>query len=122
MAKRRGAPRWASLLSWIVGAVVWLWLINDLIMQDLPKTSILANAGAELLLEGLFFVAVATVLVLIPWHPQYLVKDHRITIRHQRKSPESIQMLIGIIQVLGGAESAPISGGLGPMCIGPMVT
>ncbi len=62
MAKRRGAPRWASLLSWIVGAVVWLWLINDLIMQDLPKTSILANAGAELLLEGLFFVAVATVL------------------------------------------------------------
>ncbi len=62
MAKRRGALRWASLLSWIVGAVVWLWLINDLIVQDLPKTSILANAGAELLLEGLFFVVVATVL------------------------------------------------------------
>jgi len=61
MAKRRGAPRWASLLSWIVGAVVWLWLINNLILQDLPKTSILANAGAELLLEGLFFVVVATV-------------------------------------------------------------
>ena len=62
MAKRRGAPRWASLLSWIVGAVVWLWLINNLILQDLPKTSILANAGAELLLEGLFFVVVATVV------------------------------------------------------------
>ncbi len=29
-------------------------------MQDLPKTSILANARAELLLEGLFFVVVAT--------------------------------------------------------------
>ena len=62
MAKRRGAPRWAKLLSWIVGAVVWLWLINNLILQDLPKTSILANAGAELLLEGLFFVVVATVV------------------------------------------------------------
>ncbi len=60
--KRRGAPRWASLLSWIVGAVVWLWLIDDLILQDLPKTSILANAGAELWLEGLFFVVVATVV------------------------------------------------------------
>ncbi len=62
MAKRRGAPRWASLLSWIVGAVVWLWLINNLILQDFSKTSILANAGAELLLEGLFFVVVATVV------------------------------------------------------------
>ncbi len=66
--KRRGAPRWASLLSWIVGAVVWLWLINDLILQDLPKMSILANAGAELLLTGLFTfnslfsVAAATVV------------------------------------------------------------
>ncbi len=62
MAKRRGAPRWASLLSWMVGAVVWLWLINDLILQNLPKTSILANAGAEVLLEGLFFVVAATVV------------------------------------------------------------
>ncbi len=61
-AKRRGAPRWESLLSWIVGAVVWLWLINDLILQDLPKTSILANAGAELVLEGLFSVVAATVM------------------------------------------------------------
>ncbi len=60
--KRRGAPRWASLLSWIVGAAVWLWLINDFVVQDLPKTSILANAGAELVLEGLFFVVVATAL------------------------------------------------------------
>ncbi len=58
--KRRGAPRWARLLSWIVGAVVWLWLINDLIVQDLPPTGTLANAGAELLLNGLFFVVVAT--------------------------------------------------------------
>ncbi len=33
-----------------------------LILQDSPKTSILANAGAELLLEGLFVVVVATVV------------------------------------------------------------
>ncbi len=69
--KRRGTPRWASLLSWIVGAVVWLWLINNLILQDLPKTSILANAGAELLLEGLFFVVAATVLAAFA---MYLVR------------------------------------------------
>ncbi len=56
------------MLSWIVGAVVWLWLINDLILQDLPKMSILANAGSELLLTGLFTfnslfsVAAATVV------------------------------------------------------------
>ena len=60
--KPRGAPRWARLLSWIVGAVVWLWIVNRFIVQDLPKTSILANARAELLLEGLFFVVVATAL------------------------------------------------------------
>ncbi len=71
MARRRGTPRWARLSSWIVGAVVWLWLINDLISQDLPKTSILANAGAELLLEGLFFVVAATVLAAFA---MYLVR------------------------------------------------
>ncbi len=60
--KRRGAPRWARLLSWIVGAVVWLLIVDVTILQDLPKTSILANARAELLLEGLFFVVVATAL------------------------------------------------------------
>ncbi len=60
--KRRGTPRWARLLSWIVGVVVWLWLFNDLIVQDLPETSVLGNAGAELFLNGLYFVAVATVV------------------------------------------------------------
>ncbi len=60
--KRRGAPRWARLLSWIVGAFVWLLIVDVTILQDFPKTSILANAGAELLLEGLFFVVVATVV------------------------------------------------------------
>ncbi len=61
MAKRIGGPR-GVLLSWIVGAVVWLWLINDLFLQDLPITSILANAGVELFLNGLFFVVAATVV------------------------------------------------------------
>ncbi len=61
-AARRGTPKWARLSSWLIAVAVWIWFINDLIFQDLPKTSILANAGAELLLEGLFFVVVATVL------------------------------------------------------------
>ena len=61
-AARRGTPRWARLLSWIVAAVIWLWIINVTIVQDLPKTNLLANAGAEMLINGLFFVAVATVL------------------------------------------------------------
>ncbi len=60
--KRRGAPRWARLLSWIVGAVVWLLIVDVTIVRDLPPTGTLANAGAELLLEGLFFVVVATAL------------------------------------------------------------
>ncbi len=58
--KRRRDPRWALLLSWIVAAVVWLWIVNDLIVRDFPPTGTLANAGAELLLNGLFFVVVAT--------------------------------------------------------------
>ncbi len=61
-AARRGTPRWARLSSWLIAVAVWIWVINDLILEDLPKTSILANAGAELLLEGLFFVVVATVV------------------------------------------------------------
>jgi hypothetical protein len=50
------------LLSWIVGAVLWLWVINVTIVQRLLETDPLINAGAELLLNGLFFVVVATVL------------------------------------------------------------
>ncbi len=61
-AKRRGTPRWARLLSWIVAAVVWLWIIYATIVRDLPETSVLTNAGAELLLNGLFFVGAATAL------------------------------------------------------------
>ncbi len=60
-AKRR-APRWARLLSWIVAAVIWLWIISVTIVRNLPETSVLANAGTELLLNGLFSVAAATAL------------------------------------------------------------
>ncbi len=60
--KRRRTPRWALLLSWIVAAVVWLWIVYRFIVQDLPETSVLVNAGAELALNIVFFVAVATVL------------------------------------------------------------
>ncbi len=61
-AKRRGTPRWARLLSWIVGGGIWLWVIIVTVLQRLPETSALANASAELLLNCLFFVVVATVL------------------------------------------------------------
>ncbi len=60
-AKRDDAPRWARLSSWIVGAVVWLWIIND--FEDWPPTSvILANPSAPLVIDSLFFVLVATVV------------------------------------------------------------
>ncbi len=49
------------MLSWIVGAVVWLWLVNDLIVRDRPWSNALANAGAEQL-NIVIFVVVATVL------------------------------------------------------------
>ena len=62
MATGHATPRWARLSSWLIAVAVWIWVINDLVLQDLPKTSILANADAELLLEGLFFVVVATAL------------------------------------------------------------
>ncbi len=61
-AKRRGTPRWARLLSWIVAAAVWLWIVYVTIVSDLLETSVLENAGTELLLNGLFFVVAATVL------------------------------------------------------------
>jgi len=62
-AKRDDAPRWARLSSWIGGAVVWLWIINDFVVRDWPPTSvILANPSAPLVINSLFFVLVATVV------------------------------------------------------------
>ncbi len=64
-AKRRGTPRWARVLSWIMGAVIWLWvLINGTQVSDWSSASALANADTELLVNVLFFAVVATVLAV----------------------------------------------------------
>ncbi len=47
MEKRLGTSTWAHLLSWIVAAVVWLWVINVTVVRDRPWSSALANASAE---------------------------------------------------------------------------
>ena len=61
--KRRRTPRGAILLSWIVAAVVWLWIFYRFIVHDLPETSSVFDAsGIIMLLNGLFFVVVATVV------------------------------------------------------------
>ncbi len=65
--KRDDAPRWARLSSWIVGAVVWLWIINGFVLRDWPPMSvILANPpSASLVIDSLFFVLVATVVAAL---------------------------------------------------------
>ncbi len=60
--KRDDAPRWARLSSWIVGAVVWLWLINEHLVYHLLKSHYLA---AEHLIDVLFIVVMATVVAII---------------------------------------------------------
>ena len=60
--KRDDAPRWARLSSWIVGAVVWLWLINEHLVYHLLKSHHLA---AEHLFDVLFIVVMATVVAII---------------------------------------------------------
>ncbi len=84
-AKRVDAPRWARLSSWIVGAVVWLGIVYRFIVQDLPEMSVLGQPGSELtldgpttqatrnelLLDGLFFVVVATAVAAFA---MYLVR------------------------------------------------
>ncbi len=66
MAKRRNPPRWARLLSWIVAAFIWLWVINVTAVRDRPWSNALANASAEQLgtmaLNSVFFVVAATFL------------------------------------------------------------
>ncbi len=66
MAKRLGTPTWALLPSWIVAAVVWLWVINVTVVRDRPWSSALANASAEQLgtmaLNSVIFVVAATVV------------------------------------------------------------
>ncbi len=65
--KRRRTPRWAILLSWIMGAVVWLWIVYRFIVQDLLESVLDSLAEkrpgqAELFFNGLFFVVAATAL------------------------------------------------------------
>ena len=60
--KRRRTPRWALLLSWIVGAAIWLWIVYRFIVQDFPETIDVDNADADLALNSVFFVVAATAL------------------------------------------------------------
>ncbi len=63
--KRDDAPRWARLSSWIVGAVVWLWIINGFVVRDWPPTSVIVanpSVRAPLVIDSLFFALVATVV------------------------------------------------------------
>ncbi len=62
MAKRRGAPRWARFLSWIVAAAVWLWVINVTIVQSSALANVSAEQMGTLALKIVFFVVVATAL------------------------------------------------------------
>ncbi len=74
--KRRRTPRWAILLSWIVAVAVWLWIVYRFIVQDLSETRAVFDASGEMLLNGLFFGVVATVVAafamflvrIIGWH------------------------------------------------------
>ena len=65
MAKRRGTPTWALLLSWIVAAVVWLWIVDVTVVSDWPTPSELFKASAAqlgmLALNTVPFVVLATV-------------------------------------------------------------
>ncbi len=65
MARRRGGPKWVRLLSWIVAAVVWLWIVDGTIVLDWPSPSELLKSSAAqlgmLALDTGPFVVLATV-------------------------------------------------------------
>ncbi len=67
--KRRRTPRWALLLSWIVAAVVWLWIVNVTVVSDWPVPSELLQASAAqlgaLALNAVPFVVLATVVAAL---------------------------------------------------------
>ena len=67
--KRRGAPIWALFLSWIVAAVVWLWIVNVTVVSDWPVPSELLQASAAqlgaLALNTVPFVVLATVVAAL---------------------------------------------------------
>ncbi len=73
-AKRRGASRWVRLLSWIVGAVVWLWVINGTSVRYsrfMRLVSSESDLDADLMISSLSVVAMATVVAAIA---MYLVR------------------------------------------------
>ena len=61
MVKRRRSRSWARLVSWIIAAAIWLWIISVTVVRDQPWADALANASAQAL-NTVFFVVVATVL------------------------------------------------------------
>ncbi len=67
--KRRGAPRWASFLSWVVAAVVWLWIVYATVVSDWSVPSqVLQASAAQLLalaLNVVPFVMLATVVAAL---------------------------------------------------------
>ncbi len=69
MARRLGTPTWALLLSWIVAAVVWLWIVNVTVVSDWPTPSELFQASAAqlgmLALNTVPFVVIATVVAAL---------------------------------------------------------
>ncbi len=67
--KRRRTSRWATLFSWIVGAVVWLLIVDVTVVPDWPVPSELLQAGAAqlgaLALNAVPFVVLATVVAAL---------------------------------------------------------
>ena len=57
MRKRRRERRQAHLLSWIMGAAVWLWMVNASIVRGLRPTSIIRDhTGTSSVLDQRNFV------------------------------------------------------------------
>ena len=68
-ARRRGGPKWVRLLSWIVAAVVWLWIVDVTVVSDWPVPSQVLQASAAqlgaLALNKVPFVVLATVVAAL---------------------------------------------------------
>ncbi len=79
MAKRRGMPTWALLLSWIVAAVVWLWIVEVTVVSDWPPPAELLKASAAqlgmLALNTVPFLVIATVVAALALFLVRLIGD-----------------------------------------------
>ena len=65
MGETPRTPRWASLLSWVVPAVVWLWLFIDTTAWLRLVSSRSDLGDADLMISGLLGVVVATVMAAL---------------------------------------------------------